>query len=150
MEFVERVVADGVAAVAGLSTALGVRLGRYSAMAGAGHLTSVQLAGRIGLNERYVRERLSGHVSGEYVQYGEDSDTYLLPDAHAAVLADPDSPSYAVGTSRSLGAFHGKEDAPAEAFRTAERVGWQDYGTGLFEGTATLCRLGHAAALVSE
>lgn len=47
-DFLERVVADGAAAVSGLSTALGDRLGLYSAMAGAGSLTSVQLAGRAG------------------------------------------------------------------------------------------------------
>jgi Rv2258c-like winged HTH domain len=150
MEFLERVIADGAAAVAGLSTALGDRLGLYSAMAGAGPLTSVQLAGRTGLNERYVREWLAGQVAGEYVRYDEKGDTYLLPDEHAAVLADPDSPTYAVGTFQTLGAFYGLEDALAEAFRTGEGVGWQDYGSGLFEGTATLFRPGYAAALVSE
>jgi 2-polyprenyl-3-methyl-5-hydroxy-6-metoxy-1,4-benzoquinol methylase len=150
MEFVERVVADGAAAVAGLSTALGDRLGLYSAMAGAGPLTSVQLADRAGLNERYVREWLAAQVAGKYVRYDEDADTYLLPDEHAAVLADPHSPTYAVGTFRTLGAFYSKEDALAEAFRTGEGVGWQDYGQGLFEGTATLFRPGYAAALVSE
>jgi 2-polyprenyl-3-methyl-5-hydroxy-6-metoxy-1,4-benzoquinol methylase len=150
MEFVERVIADGAAAVAGLSTALGDRLGLYSAMAGAGALTSVQLAERTGLNERYVREWLAAQVAGEYVLYEEQADTYLLPDEHAAVLADPDSPTFAVGTFRSLGAFYGKEDALAEAFRTGEGVGWQDYGSGLFEGTAALFRPGYAASLVSE
>jgi 2-polyprenyl-3-methyl-5-hydroxy-6-metoxy-1,4-benzoquinol methylase len=149
-EFVERVVADGAAAVAGLSTALGDRLGLYSAMAGAGPLTSVQLADRAGLNERYVREWLAGQVAGEYVRYDEKGNTYLLPDEHAAVLADPDSPTYAMGTFRSLGAFYGKEDALAEAFRTGEGVGWQDYGAGLFEGTARGFRPGYAASLVSE
>jgi hypothetical protein len=54
IEFVERAVPDGAAAVAGLSTALGERLGLYSAMAGAGPLTSVQLADRAGLNEHAV------------------------------------------------------------------------------------------------
>jgi 2-polyprenyl-3-methyl-5-hydroxy-6-metoxy-1,4-benzoquinol methylase len=150
MEFLERVIADGAAAAAGLSTALGDRLGLYSAMAGAGPLTSVQLAERTGLNERYVREWLAGQVAGEYVRYDEHDDTYLLPDEHAAVLADPDSPTYAVGTFRSLGAFYGKEDALAEAFRTGEGVGWQDYGSGLFEGTAKLFRPGYAASLVAE
>jgi 2-polyprenyl-3-methyl-5-hydroxy-6-metoxy-1,4-benzoquinol methylase len=150
MEFAERVIADCAAAVAGVSTALGDRLGLYSAMAGAGPLTSVQLAERTDLNERYVREWLAGQVSGEYMQYDEQADTYLLPDEHAAVLADPDSPTYAVGTFRSLGAFYGKEDALAEAFRTGEGVGWQDYGSGLFEGTARLFRPGYAASLVAE
>ncbi|WP_433287256.1 hypothetical protein ACQPZQ_32765 [Pseudonocardia sp. CA-142604] len=51
----------------GLSTGLGERLGPCSAMAGAGPLTSVQPADRIGSNEHSVRERLAGQVAGEYV-----------------------------------------------------------------------------------
>ncbi|GAA1323527.1 class I SAM-dependent methyltransferase [Pseudonocardia xinjiangensis] len=149
-EFLERVVTEGGAAVAGLTTALGDRLGLYVAMAGAGPLTSGQLAERTGLNERYVREWLAAQVAGEYVRYDAEGDAYLLPDEHAAVLADPDSPTYAVGTFRILGAFYDKEDALAEAFRTGEGVGWQDYSRGLFEGTATLFRPGYVAALVSE
>jgi 2-polyprenyl-3-methyl-5-hydroxy-6-metoxy-1,4-benzoquinol methylase len=150
MEFVERVLTDNAAAVAGLSTALADRLGLYSAMAGAGPLTSVQLAERTGLNERYLREWLAGQVAGEYVRYDEEGDTYLLPDEHAAVLADPDAPTYMAGSFRSLGAFYGKEAALLEAFRTGEGVGWQDYDPGLFDGTARLFRPGYAAALVSE
>jgi 2-polyprenyl-3-methyl-5-hydroxy-6-metoxy-1,4-benzoquinol methylase len=149
-EFAERVIGDGAAAIAGISTALGDRLGLYSAMAGVGPLTSVQLAERTGLNERYVREWLAGQVSGEYVRYDEEADTYVFPDEHAAVLADPDLPTYAGGMFRQLGAYYGKEDALAEAFRTGGGVGWQDYGSGLFEGTANVFRPAYAAALVSE
>jgi len=150
IEFVERVFADNAAAVAGLSTALGDQLGLYAAMAGAGPLTSAQLADRTGLNERYVREWLAGQVAGEYVRYDEEGETYLLPDEHAAVLADPAAPTYLAGAFRTLGALYGKEAALTEAFRTGEGVGWQDFDSGLFDGTARGFRPGYAAALVSE
>ncbi|MCR8580073.1 SAM-dependent methyltransferase, partial [Streptomyces sp. Isolate_219] len=91
--FLERVITDAGAAVAGLCTSLGDRLGLYTAMAGAGPLTSAQLAARTGLAERYVREWLAAQVAGEYVSYAPDADTYLLPAEHAAVLADPELPT---------------------------------------------------------
>lgn len=67
MEFLGRVVTDGGAAVAGLCTSLGDRLGLYTAMAGAGPMTAAQLAARTGLHERYLREWLAAQVAGEYV-----------------------------------------------------------------------------------
>lgn len=150
MEFLGRVVTDSGAAVAGISTALGDRLGLYTAMAGAGPLTSEQLAERTGLNERYVREWLAGQVAGQYVHYDADGATYLLPDEHAAVLADADAPTYAIGTFRMLEALYSTADALAEAFRTGEGVGWQQHSPELFEGVATFFRPGYDTSLVSE
>jgi 2-polyprenyl-3-methyl-5-hydroxy-6-metoxy-1,4-benzoquinol methylase len=149
-DFLGRVVADGAAAVAGLSTALGVRLGLFRAMVGAGSLTSEQLAERTGLNERYVREWLAAQVAGEYVGYDPEDDTYLLPDEHAAVLADPDSPTYAMGPFLGLGAFYAAEDALTEAFRTGGGVSWHENGWAKFESTAEGFRPSYAASLVPE
>lgn len=150
MEFLGRVVTDSGAAFAGLSTSLGGRLGLYTAMAGAGPLTSRQLADRTGLVERYVREWLAAQVAGEYVRYDPDSDTYLLPDEHAAVLADPTSPAYAIGSFTMLQALYRSEDALMAAFRTGAGVGWEQHAPELFEGVATFFRPGYAASLVAE
>src|SRR5262245_19605345 len=95
MGFLVRVVADNAAAGAGLSTALGGRLGLYVAMAGAGPLTPEALAAKTGLASRYVREWLDLQVASEYVRYDPATGHYELPDEHAAVLADPTSPAYA-------------------------------------------------------
>ncbi|MGX1854839.1 methyltransferase domain-containing protein [Streptomyces sp. NBC_01456] len=149
-QFLERVISDSAAAVAGLCTSLGDRLGLYAAMAGAGPLTSAQLAERTGLAERYVREWLAAQVAGEYVRYTPGIDTYLLPDEHAAVLADREAPTYAAGFFTLLQALYATEDALAAAFRTGEGIGWGDHGPELFAGTATFFRPGYAAALVPE
>ncbi|HEX4248021.1 MAG TPA: methyltransferase domain-containing protein [Pseudonocardia sp.] len=150
LEFLGRVVADTGAAFAGLSTSLGDRLGLYRAMAGTGPVSSARLAERTGLVERYVREWLAAQVAGEYVRYDPGTDTYLLPDEHAAVLADPSSPAYAVGAFGMLKALYSTEDALAETFRGGKGVGWQDHDPELFEGVARFFRPGYAAALVSE
>nr|WTB34930.1 hypothetical protein OG781_40540 [Streptomyces sp. NBC_00830] len=78
MEFLERVVADNAAAFAGVSTSLGVRLGLYKAMSGAGALTSDELAERTGLVERYVREWLAAQVASAYVLRDPKKNTYVL------------------------------------------------------------------------
>ncbi|KOG50445.1 class I SAM-dependent methyltransferase [Streptomyces decoyicus] len=148
--FLEKVITDTGAAVAGLCTSLGDRLGLYTAMAGAGPLTSAQLAARTGLVERYVREWLAAQVAGEYISYAPGTDTYRLPDEHAAVLADPDLPTYAAGFSTLLQAIYATEDTLLEAFRTGEGVGWEEHGPALFAGTAKFFRPGYAASLVPE
>ncbi|MFC7108841.1 hypothetical protein ACFQQB_55665 [Nonomuraea rubra] len=128
MAFLERVMIDSGAAFAGLCTSIGARLGLYEAMAGAGPLTSPGLAARTGLDERYVREWLAAQVAGQYVHYAPGTDTYLLPDEHAAVLADQDAPTYSAGAFTMLQSLYATEDALVDAYRTGEGVGWGSTG----------------------
>ena len=53
----------------GVMVALGDKLGLYKAMAGAGPLSSHEVARRSGCGERYVREWLNSQVAGGYVTY---------------------------------------------------------------------------------
>ncbi|RSM75908.1 hypothetical protein DMH04_36980 [Kibdelosporangium aridum] len=116
-DFLIRVAADSGAAFAGVSTSIGIRLGLYEAMAGAGPMTAEQLARKTGLVERYVLEWLTAQTAGRYVEFDPESTTYLLPDEHAAVLADPSSPTYAAGSFTMLKALYATEDALVELFR---------------------------------
>ncbi|QIQ06674.1 class I SAM-dependent methyltransferase [Streptomyces liangshanensis] len=149
-EFLERVAGDGAAAFAALATSIGARLGLYEAMAGAGALTSGQLAERTGLAERYVREWLAVQVAGEYVRRDPAADTYVLPDEHAAVLADPSAPTYFVGAFRMLKPLYAVEDDLMRAYRTGEGVGWDEHGPELYEGTADFFRPGYVGMLTQE
>jgi 2-polyprenyl-3-methyl-5-hydroxy-6-metoxy-1,4-benzoquinol methylase len=139
-DFMHRVALDSGAAAAGVATSLGARLGLYAAMAGAGPITSVHLAERTGLVERYVREWLAAQVAGQYIEYDPDADTYLMPDEHAAVLADPAAPTYQLGGAGILRGIYGAEDALADAFRTGAGINWADYGSGFQEGVAQFFR----------
>lgn len=64
---------------------LGVRTGLLDAIAD-GPATSVELADRAGLNERYVREWLGAVVTAEIVEYDPATTTYALPAEHAVCL----------------------------------------------------------------
>src|SRR5579872_7634538 len=90
-QFAGQVVTDLAAAMAGVMTNLGHKLGLYRAMAESGPIDSQELARRTATNERSVREWLNGQVAGGYVLFDATTKRYSLPPEHAFVLANPDS-----------------------------------------------------------
>lgn len=64
--FLERAFADLAACYGGVMVSLGDRLGLYRSLAGAGPLTSAELAERASCAERYVREWLGSQVAADY------------------------------------------------------------------------------------
>lgn len=75
---------------------LGIRLGLYEALAGAGPVTSAELAGRAGIAERYAREWLeqqavAGVIDVDDTAKSPNERRFELPNAHAHVLLDDDS-----------------------------------------------------------
>ncbi len=122
--FVERAFDDFVAAMSLPMVALGDRLGLYRAMAGAGPLTSAELAARTGTAERYVREWLSQQAAGGYVAYDGATGRFALPDEHAAVLADESSPLFLGGAFQLAFGYTHSARHVLEAFRTGEGVAY--------------------------
>src|SRR3954468_20636744 len=90
-QFVFRAVEEVGATLNAALVVMGDKLGLYRAMAGAGGLTSVELARRTGVSERYVREWLNGQAAGGYVQYDPDQGTYTLPPEQAMAMTDEKS-----------------------------------------------------------
>ncbi len=129
---------------------IGDRLGLYKAMAGAGPLSSQQVAERTGTAERSVREWLRNQAAGGYIAYDQESDTYELPDEHALALADEESPFYILGAYDLIASLYADEDRITEAFRTGEGMGWHEHHDRLFRGTERFFRPGYRANLVSE
>ena len=86
-QFAGQVVTDLAAAMAGVMTNLGHKLGLYRAMAESGPINSGELASRTATNERSVREWLNGQVAGGYVSFHSSTNEYSLPPEHAFVLA---------------------------------------------------------------
>jgi SAM-dependent methyltransferase len=72
--------------MAGLMISIGHRTGLFSAMKGAGALSSDELAARANLNERYVREWLGAMATSGIVTLDRATKRYSLPEAHAAFL----------------------------------------------------------------
>jgi 2-polyprenyl-3-methyl-5-hydroxy-6-metoxy-1,4-benzoquinol methylase len=95
----ERLFHDVVGALELFTVYLGERLGLYRALAADGPATAIELAGRTGTAERYVREWLEHHAASGLLEVddpgADPSDRrYGLPPAHVPVLADPDDLRY--------------------------------------------------------
>ena len=147
---VERAVNDLSAGYDGVMISLGHTLGLYKAMAGAGPLSSAELAARTGCAERYVREWLNAQVAGGYAGYRAASDTYELSPAQAAVLADEESTVFMPSAWDIPAALWASETRAAEAFRTGRGVAWGEHEDRLHCGVAAVYRNGYRASLVSE
>ena len=96
--FMGRAVQDMGAAFSTALIILGDRLGLYKAMAGAGPLTSAEVAKKTGTAERYVREWLSAQAASGYVTYDAATKMFTLPDEQAMALAVDDSPAFIPGS----------------------------------------------------
>lgn len=148
--FAHRMIGDLGAANAGLLTLVGHKLGLYRALAGAGQVTSAQLAERAGLHERYVREWLNAQAAGGYVEYDAAARTYTLPDEHAFVLADASSPMFMPPALDVTAAMWRGEERLADAFRTGRGIGWHEHDSCLFCGVEAFFRNGYRAHLVQD
>jgi 2-polyprenyl-3-methyl-5-hydroxy-6-metoxy-1,4-benzoquinol methylase len=149
-ETLGRVVTDMAAAWSVRLVYLGDKLGLYRAMAGAGPLTSAELAERTGTGERYVREWLCNQAASGYVDYDPATGSFVLTDEQAAIFADEQSPAFLPGLSQGLASTYRDEPTLTERFRTGEGVGWHEHDPELFHGTARLFKPGYVANVVSS
>src|SRR3984893_4523035 len=83
-EFMGKALADMGAAINTSLVLIGDPLGLYKAMAGAGPMTSQELAAKTGTSERYVREWLLAQAAGGYVSF--DAGTFSLPHEQTKAL----------------------------------------------------------------
>jgi SAM-dependent methyltransferase len=149
-EFMGKVVSEAGAAVNAGLIVLGDRLGLYKAMAGAGPLTSKELAARTGCNERLLREWLRAQAAGGYVMYDAPSERYSLTAEQAMVLANEDSPCFIPGFYQAIAATIRDEPKVAAAFKNGGGVGWHEHDPMLFRGTERFFRPGYNTHLVGS
>ncbi len=147
---VERLFGELSAGYGGVMVSLGDKLGLYKALAGAGPLSSHELARRSGCAERYVREWLNSQVAGGYVAYHAASTTYELTPEQAKVLAEDTSPVFLPHAWQVVASMWADEDQALDAFRTGRGVGWGDHDQRLYCGVAAFFRNSYNGSLVSE
>jgi SAM-dependent methyltransferase len=134
---------------------IGDRLGLYRALQRQGPATSVELAARTGVHERYAREWLeqqavTGLLDVDDPARAAEARRYALPAGHDEVLAAPDSlatmlpfAQFGVGVNQAMPAL-------LEAFRTGGGVSWAAFGTELREAQAAQNRPPFLTLLGSE
>jgi 2-polyprenyl-3-methyl-5-hydroxy-6-metoxy-1,4-benzoquinol methylase len=144
--FMGKAVMDMGAAMHATLIVIGDKLGLYKAMAGAGPLTSAELAAKTSTTERYVREWLNANAASGYVVYDAATKRFELPPEQAFALTAIDLP----GAFHIISACFKDEPKITQAFRTGEGVGWHEHDTNLFFGTERFFRPNYEQNLLSS
>ena len=146
MAFVFNAVDEVGGALNAALVVMGDRLGWYRAMAGAGPISSSDLAQKTGSSERYVREWLSAQAAGGFAAY-EDG-RFSLPPEQVVALTDESSPAYLPGFFEL--AIGSVLDSPriTEAVRSGAGVGWHEHNHHVHDGCERFFRPGYNANLI--
>lgn len=145
-----RVVGDLSSGYGGVMVSIGDKLGLYKALAGAGPLSSQELAKRTGCAERLVREWLNAQAAGGYVLYHARRGTYELTPEQAFVLADDTSPVFIPTAWNVVASMWFDESKALESFKTGRGVSWGDHDARLHCGVAAFYRNAYRGSLVKE
>lgn len=137
------------------SVYLGDRLGLYRSLAEAGPATSIELAARTSLTERYVREWLehqavTGILEVERASNDFAGRSFRLPDAFVPVLVDEVSPYYMAAAGKAMVGAGRPIELVVEAFKSGGGVPYELYGETFLEGQAAFNRPAFAELLGSE
>lgn len=145
-EFTGRVLGDTSAAAAVVMAALGDRLGLFKSLAADGPATSAELAARTGCDERYVREWLRGMTSAGYLT--RTGDDFVLPAAHAPVLATEPGPVFFGGVHQELLGALQRYHELADAFRSGSGIDPAELDEDVWTGTSRFTAQWHENMLV--
>lgn len=148
-EVMGRLMTD-LAATAGLQAIhLGIRVGLWKAMAGAGALSPGEMGERAGVAEPYAREWLKHQAASGYVVYDPPTGRFELPAAVAAVLADDASAAMVEGFATMLETMAGDGAGVEEAYRSGAGVGWHQRSAAHWHGMDLATRAAVVPGLVS-
>lgn len=146
-ELMGKVIGDVAGAMGVFMAYLGDQAGVYQAMVGAQPMTVDELAGKTGLNPKYLHEWLGSNAAAGYVTYHPPSERFSLSPEQALVFAQEGQPACLQGFFQAIVAqFETHEDA-VETFRSGKGRPWSDHSQCLFCSTDRFFRPGYAANL---
>jgi SAM-dependent methyltransferase len=147
--FVGKMLGDLGGAFSVPTVRVGLRLGLFRALHGAGPVTAAGLAiAAGGLTERYVREWALAQAANGYIDYDSGSETFSLSPEQAMVFVHQDSPVYLQGAFELAAAMIEGEPKVEQGFRTGAGVGWGDSAGCLFCATGAFFRPGYVNNIV--
>jgi SAM-dependent methyltransferase len=128
-----------------LGVYLGVELGLYRALADLGEATETEVAGQADVAPRYAREWLeqqavAGYLACDDATLPAAERRYRLPEGHAEVLVDADSPWHAAPLTLALAGIAGVLPQLVQAYRSGGGVPYAHYGRALRDGIAAANR----------
>jgi len=126
--FAEKMTSALNGAALGLMTSVGHRTGLFDVMRGAPPASSVQLAERAGLAERYVREWLGAMTTAGVVEHDPAAGTFSLPAEHAAVLTRAARPNNLAATFQWIPLLGSVEEEIVNCFERGGGVPYASFG----------------------
>ena len=124
---------DMAGAVSVRLCSLGIELGLFKDLHAHGRSTSAQLAARLQLNERYIREWLHGIVLSGYVMFDKTTrEAWLSPD-QAQLLVEDGGRFAQYGAFKLLNSALLPYEKLREAFKSGGGVGFEDYPPALWQ-----------------
>ncbi|HZU01889.1 MAG TPA: methyltransferase domain-containing protein [Ktedonobacteraceae bacterium] len=131
--FLGKVLTDTSGLAVTVMASIGDRLGLFKELA-RGSASSVELASRTGLNERYVREWLGAMASAGYVEYDPARGRFTLPPEHIPILAQENGPFFFGGAHQMLIGMVGPLKQLEQAFREGGGVPQSAYDDNVWDG----------------
>jgi SAM-dependent methyltransferase len=143
-----KIVTELGAALGVLLTALGTRSGLWAALAGAGRLTTAEVAAKVSVEPSLVREWLRAQAAGGYLDYDAANETFMLPDAVAAAICYGPGGALVDACATMLSSMGEGFAAFSEAFSTGQGFGWHQRTTDHWHGTDAFTRVALPAELI--
>jgi ubiquinone/menaquinone biosynthesis C-methylase UbiE len=149
-QFLQKMIGDLGAAMSVPLVRIGMRLGLYKALNGAGPMTSAEFATKAKISERYAREWLAQNAASGYLSYDPTSQRFELPAEQAIVFANEASPFFMGGGFDAVAALHQTQFLVEEVFASGNGINWGDHSGCLFCAIGAMLRPRYAANVVQN
>ena len=143
-----KIVTELGAALGVLLTSLGTRSGLWAALAGAGPLTTADLAAKVSVESSLVREWLRAQAAGGYLDYDAANETFTLPDAVAAAICYGPGGALVDACATMMSSMGEGFAAFSEAFSTGRGFGWHQRTADHWDGTDAFTRVALPTELI--
>lgn len=144
-----KIVTELGAALGVLLTSLGTRSGLWAALAGAGPLTTAEVAAKVSVEPSLVREWLRAQAAGGYLDYDPATGTFTLPDAVAAAICYGPGGALVDAAATMFSSMGEGFAAFSEAFSTGQGFGWHQRTAAHWHGTDAFTRVALPAELIA-
>jgi len=149
-EFANKIMGDVGGAFAILLAYIGDQTGVFRSLRDEGPATAGALAGRTGVDERYLLEWLSAQAAAGYILYDASTRHFSITPEQATVLAAEGNPVCMQGLMQQVVGQFETHDKAVETFRSGAGRGWDDHTNCLFCATDRFFRPGYETNLVSS
>ena len=143
-----KIVTELGAALGVLLTSLGIRSGLWAALAGAGPLTTAEVAAGVSVEPSLVRDWLRAQAAGGYLDYDAANETFTLTDAVAAAICYGPGGALVDACATMMSSIGEGFASFSEAFSTGQGFGWHQRTADHWHGTDAFTRVALPAELI--